>query len=116
MRRSQSVYLNRDRSRENWREYEDRRKISDLDDDKKKKKSANNRAHFTGKYHRGLFVVQWTKYPADEDCAVDESVAHNATFTNQKALRRELRGQQKKKEETTESRTSKRKNRRIKDL
>ena len=64
----------------------------------KKKKSANNRAHFTGKYHRGLFVVQWTKYPADEDCAVDESVAHNATFTNQKALRRELRGQQKKKE------------------
>lgn len=39
MRRSQSVYLNRDRFRENWREYEDRRKISDLDDDKKKTKS-----------------------------------------------------------------------------
>lgn len=33
--------------RENWREYEDRRKISDFDDDKKKKTSANNRAaHF----------------------------------------------------------------------
>lgn len=72
----------------------------------KKKKKANNGAHFTSNIIDRLFDVQWTKYPEEEDRALEIRV-RNATFTDQKALRRiEANYAVKKKEKSTESRTS----------